>query len=262
MDTHPSQDLEAQQIEYYKVIQDQLELWFQTSLGRTLLAHQRPIIEKRISRLFGFHQLELGVSHRIPVGNPSNLGHKVFILPKWEEDLPENVVVSNGHELAVEHDSADLVILHHALDFSPNPHQTLREAYRVLKSSGHLLIVGFNPLSFWGLRKALSRKKLGPWANRFISGKRVEDWLTLLDFKATSAKYHFYAPPFQRSGMINRFAWLDSVLNPKVPLGAYYTVLAQKQVGSALYKAPRWRRKKAPVVGMPLANRLSHEDDD
>jgi hypothetical protein len=47
--------------------------------------------------------------------------------------------------------------------------------------------------------------------------------------------------------------WLDKVLNSKVPLGAYYLVCAQKQVGSRINTYSKWRRG-AMVVGMPLAN--------
>ena len=132
-------------------IQSSLEDWFQSSLGRALLANQRPVIESKINRLFGFHQVEVGVSHRIPIGNPSNLGHKFHIIPTWQPDLPENTVVSSVDELSLDHDSVDMVLLHHTLDFSNDPHQTLRETSRILKSSGHLLIIGFNPLSLWGI---------------------------------------------------------------------------------------------------------------
>ncbi len=232
-----------------------LELWFQTNLGRNLLANQRPVIDHAIRRQFGVHQAEVGVSHRIPVGNSSNLGHRFYVLPEWEPDMPKNVVVSSSDEIAIDHDTVDLVILHHALDFSADPHQTLREASRILKSSGYLLVVGFNPFSSWGIRRLFSRSKNGPWGSRFISGNRVDDWLNLLDFKVSGLQYHFYAPPVNNQRLINSFAWLSHILNAKVPLGAYYTIMAQKQVGGRIRFAPRWRQK-AKVVGLPLANRV------
>jgi SAM-dependent methyltransferase len=235
--------------------QEQLELWFQTALGRSLLASQRAAIDKATRRFFGFHQAEIGVSHRIPVGNLTNLGHKFYVLNKWEQDLPQSTVVSRHEEIALDHDMADLVILHHALDFSEDPHQTLREASRILKPSGHLVVVGFNPLSSWGLRRKLARNRIGPWACRFISGNRLDDWLNLLDFKVGGMRYHFYALPFNHQRLINRFRSLDNILNSKVPLGAYYIVVAQKQVGLRIRRSLRWR-KNAKVVGMPVANRV------
>jgi hypothetical protein len=43
------------------------------------------------------------------------------------------------------------------------------------------------------------------------------------------------------------------VLNAKVPLGAYYLVSAQKQLGSRINNFSKWRRG-SKVVGMPLAS--------
>ncbi len=234
-------------------MQKQLELWFQSALGRSLLASQRRQLEKSINRLFGYHQAEIGVSHRVPVGNPSNLGHKFYVLPELEPDLPENVIVSRSDELAIDCGTLDLVILHHALDFSPNPHQTLREAARVLKPNGHLVIVGFNPFSLWGARRMFVRSKQAPWNNRFISGRRIEDWLNLLDFKVKTPAYFYYGLPYNNSALLRRMMWLDKVLDSRVPLGAYYMIKAQKQVLSRLRSYPTWRQK-AKVVGMPLAN--------
>ena len=240
----------------YLELQRDLEHWFQSSLGRTLLASQRHHIEHALKGCFGFHQAEIGVSHRVPVGNLSQLGHRFYVLPEWVPELPENCVISSSNEIALEHDVADLVILHHALDFSASPHQTLREASRILKPSGHLVIVGFNPISTWGIRKAFSMKTraLAPWQCRFISGRRIEDWLELLDFKVAPLQYHLYALPFNQQRLINRFKGLDNVLNAKVPLGAYYIITAQKQVGSRVKRVQAWR-KNTKVVGLPVANR-------
>lgn len=243
----------------YAEIRCELECWFQSALGRALLASQRKTIDAATRGFFGFHQAEIGVSHRTPVGNLTNLGNKFFVANQWVEGLPENCIVSPHDELALEHDVADLVIMHHALDVSPNPHQTLREASRILKPSGHLVLCGFNPLSSWGIRKMVSRAHRGPWGCRFISGSRIEDWLNLLDFKVGIANYHFYPLPFNQQALMTRFQVLDRVLNARVPLGAYYIVVAQKQVGMRIRNAYKWRKKKAKVVGLPVANR-HHRD--
>jgi SAM-dependent methyltransferase len=237
-------------------VQKELEFWFQSALGRNLLANQRIVIDKKIHRLFGFHQAEIGVSHRVPVGNPSSLGHKFYVLPTWEPDLPKNSIISSSGEIALDHDIVDLVILHHTLDFSPDPHQTLREAARILKSSGNLLIIGFNPFSLWGLKRLLSTRKKAPWNMRFITGSRVEDWLNLLDFSVSGVETHFYGLPFNQPGLMKRSIWLNNVLNEKVPLGAYYTILAQKQSGARIKALPKWR-DKTNVVGLPIANRIN-----
>lgn len=233
--------------------QEGLESWFQSTLGRNLLANQRNIISETIKQFFGVVQAEIGVSHRIPVGNPSNIAHKFFVIPRWSVDLPSNVVVSESDELCLETGSVDLVILHHALDFAKDPHQTLREASRVLKSTGHLVVVGFNPTSLWGARKLCNNKRQAPWNNRFLSGNRLTDWLTLLHFQVSDVEYHYYGLPFNKQGLVKHFLWLENILNPKVPLGAYYILSAQKQTFSKIQNSQRWS-PATKAVGLSLSS--------
>lgn len=238
----------------YSRLQSDYEAWFQTSLGRVLLSDQRKKIEGAIGRMFGYHQLELLVSHRFPMGNSSSLGHKIISVPDWQPDMPENTLVSESNEIGLVHDSIDLAILHHTLDFTASPHQTLREASRVVKSSGHILIIGFNPISLWGMRKMTSRRKAAPWSGRFTSCHRVEDWLKLLNFKISSSNYHFLRPPIKNYRLLERFSFLDKLDNGAFPLGAYYMILAKKQVGCPLSTRPSW--KETNVIGLPVANRM------
>ncbi len=247
---------EKDQESSFLATQRELEDWFQSAIGRSLLANQRHRLGKLVERCYGFHQAEICVSHRIPVGNSSGLGHGFFVVPRAEPDMPDNTVVSLSTELALDHDCADMVILHHALDFSSDPHQTLRESARILKPSGNLALVGFNPLSLWGALKLCKRSSSGVWRNRFISGHRVSDWLNLLDFKIETMRYYFYAPPINHPGIASRFAWVEGVLNSKVPLGAYYVIMAQKQQGARINLRRSWR-KPAKVIGMPVAGRAS-----
>lgn len=238
----------------YLQLQHAFEQWFQTPLGRVLLANQRAKIEGTIGRLFGYQQLEMLVSHRLPMGNSSNLGHKMMAVPQWQPDMPDNTLVSLSHELGLLHDTIDLAILHHTLDFAAKPHQALREASRVVRGGGHILIIGFNPISMWGIRKLVSRKKNAPWNGRFISARRVEDWLSLLDFEVNDASHHFYRPPVENYGFLERLAFLDSFDRGALPVGAYYMLLAKKQVGCSISIRPSW--KKAKVIGLPVANRM------
>ncbi len=233
--------------------QHDLECWFQSALGRSLLANQRQAVASVIQSFYGVVQLEVGVSHRIPMGNSSNIGIKYCVIPTWTTDLPGNVLVSQADELALDNDSVDLVILHHTLDFAKNPHQILREVTRVLKSTGHLIIIGFNPTSSWGVRKLLNRNRKAPWNNRFITGQRVVDWLNLLHFEIGELAYHYYGLPFNRSALLRQFMWLNNILNAKVPLGAYYILSAQKQSFSWVQRKQRWR-PAAKAVGLRLTS--------
>lgn len=225
------------------------ERWFQTPLGRALLADQRACIEQIVAPLTGARQLHVSVSHRLPLATTSDFSQRITSTPHWQSDLPDGVVVCDADELPFPGDSMDLVIIHHSADFSAFPHQVVREASRVLRGGGQLLILGFNPVSLWGLRKFLFRHRGGPWGGRFMLRSRMEDWLSLLDFQVETSRSHFFRPPLQRAaefsiGLGSRLAGIRFL-----PIGAYYCILASKRVCAPIRKQRRWRRPN--VVALP-----------
>ncbi|WLQ15570.1 class I SAM-dependent methyltransferase [Hahella aquimaris] len=243
-------DMEAERL------QKDFEAWFQSPLGQTMLANQRQTVEQSIGRFFGYHQLELLVSHELPVGQSSLLGHRIISVPRWEKELPEGSLVCHSHELPLESDSIDLVILHHTLDVAARPHQSLREAARVLRSGGHMVIIGFNPLSAWGLRRAIFRSPKAPWSGRFLTSSRLEDWLSLLDFRLKDVRHCFYAPPVTNLQWLSRLAFLDKFgARFRLPLGAYYTIVAQKRVGCVIPLRPQWRSSR--VAGAAVVHQFT-----
>lgn len=235
--------------------------WFRTGLGRYVLRLERLSVARSISRFFGYHQLEMLLREDIAVGEKSLLGHRIIAVPYLEEDsgtgslspkaMPseqfsgsEGLVVCHSDELPFANDSINLIILHHTLDVTAHPHQTLREACRVLRSGGHIVIVGFNPYSFWGIRRffsRFSRQPTAPWSTRFLSSLRLEDWLNLLQFEPTQIKHQFFMPPLGRLQWLKRFALLEKLgMRLRLPLGAFYTIQAQKQVPGSISLKPKW----------------------
>src|SRR5690606_30958247 len=114
----------------------------------------------------------------------------------WQEG--RNSPVADIEMLPLATDSVDAVLLHHALDFTPDSHRLLREASRVLRPGGRMVVVGFNPVSLWGLGSLLRwRPQMPPWNARFISRRRITDWLRLLDFHVEQTSYGGFLPPLK-----------------------------------------------------------------
>ena len=63
--------------------------------------------------------------------------------------------------LAVARDSVDLVTLHQVLHFLDDPGRALKEAARVLRAGGRLLIVDFAPHGLEFLREEHAHRRLG-----------------------------------------------------------------------------------------------------
>ena len=231
--------------------------WFSSPVGRTMLATQRYLVEQATCRYFGYHQLEILLDQDLGVAENSLLGHRIVAVPELNEHKPDRVLVCQSHELPLVSDSIDLVVLHHTLDVSPEPHQTLREVCRVLRSSGNIVIIGFNPFSTWGMRKYLFRSKRAPWNGRFISPARLEDWLTLLDFQLHQIRHCFYAPPVSSLRWLSRLDFLNRLgekLN--LPVGAFYVIQAQKRVGGMIPLKPRWQRNRS-VAGAAVVHQFT-----
>ncbi|MGR9114370.1 MAG: class I SAM-dependent methyltransferase [Gammaproteobacteria bacterium] len=163
--------------------------WYQTPRGRLLQQVEAEFIRRSIT-----------VSCKQKVLQIGGLG--------WENQfidcsLYENFIVLDAHNLGcegarkikakayslpIQSESIDLILLPHLLEFDAHRFQTMREIERVLKSEGHLIIINFNPWSFWVRYQYLWKKKWADsWHGHFISKQRVLDWLKLLNFETKSS---------------------------------------------------------------------------
>jgi hypothetical protein len=133
----------------------------------------------------------------------------------------------------------------------------LREAERSLIPDGHLVIIGFNPWSLWGVRRLLSwRSQEMPWNARFLSMNRIKDWLSLLGFDTLHCRYLFQRPPIRNSRMLGRLQFLEPTHgNDRMLLaGAYILVARKRTVILTPLKAVRNGRRQLFPVGIPTSS--------
>ena len=158
-------------------------------------------VEGIISRLFGYHILQIGLEEHQDLISDSPAGHKIMFSSKWSPGLAKPV--ANCEKLPIASDSIDSIVLYHALDFTNDCHELLREATRILRPGGNMLVIGFNPFSVWGLWRLLKRKKTPPWKGRFLSVTRLSDWLRLLDLQIVSTERVVHFLPFNTRRILN-----------------------------------------------------------
>ena len=87
----------------------------------------------------------------------------------------------------------------------------LREAYRVIRPEGQIVIAGFNPFSLYGAKRYFGRAQRPPWNGNFIALYRLKDWLTLLGFEVVGGRLDAYAPPFSSEKWLHRFGFFESI---------------------------------------------------
>ena len=183
------------------------------------------------------------------------MGHKIFFSPSLRPGSTR--AVASNEELPLIGDSIDIIVIHHALDFAANSHRVLREATRVLRPGGHMLIVGFNPYSSWGFWKLFKRKKNIPWQAKFISKGRVRDWLKLLDLHINSSTYCLHFLPVKISKLLKRAENLENLGNKlHSPLGGAYFIHCIKQSMPVSPIMPKWRPLRARSSEMPSAENV------
>ncbi|MFP6807526.1 MAG: class I SAM-dependent methyltransferase [Pseudomonadales bacterium] len=236
----------------------QIRLWFDSPIGRQVLHTESAILEQLLSSLFGYHFLQLSVQDE-PLFAASPIQHKMSTALLDGDSGP---FMAQPAQLPFENDSVDVVLMHHMLDFIASPQDVLREAARVILPSGHLVIIGFNPYSLWGLLKPIAALgKTPPWNGTFIPSGRLMDWMNLLNFKIDRAQYCMYGLPRSRVDTPDYSKGLSRNIN--WPIGAVYVIVARKQVGAMTPIRPVWKTQKAfgQLSVVPSANRDSHSPE-
>ena len=211
--------------------------WLQTPLGNYLQMQEQVLFDHAVSDVFGFNALQLGMLE-IDLLRNSRIPYSL----KADDDL--GAVRCDTSQLPFLSNSIDLVLLPHALDFSTNPHQTLREAERVLMPEGHIMISGFNPISAWGLKR-ITTKQGYPWRGHFLPLLRIKDWLALLGFELAGIRMACYTPPFSNPSWLQRFHFMDKTADRWWPMmGGVYFIVAKKRVLGMRLIRPNWSKSK------------------
>lgn len=221
--------------------------WFRSPLGQAVLTAEERVLEQLLPGFFGYHLFQMSPQEK-PLYASSVIQHKVKITGAVAADVIENQdgLAARADELPFADDSLDVVLLHHMLEYAQSPQNLLREAARVSLPMGQLVLVGFNPLSLWGMYKPVGklRKKL-PWTGRFVPPGQLMDWLTLLNFKIDRAHYSMYGLPTIR-GTRNPPDFSQGLSrNANWPFGGVYVIVARKQTGSLIKMKPVWQRSPA-----------------
>lgn len=239
-----------------------LQDWLSTPQGQYVLSWEQAKVEQAVGDIFGFHAVQLGLpecdflaASRIP-------------LRLCAGDAGPIAVACDFRELPFATGSVDLVILPHVLEFAEDPHQVLREVERILIPEGQVVVIGFNPLSLWGLRRGLARRRnCFPWNGRYLSVQRLKDWLQLLGFEVNRGSFGCYAPPLRQERAFSRFRFMELAGDRWWGFaGGVYMVRAVKRVAGMRLIQPAWhnsRRRAKSLAPIAQKNRrlLTHRNE-
>lgn len=233
---------------------EDLERWFATPLGRKLLADQQKVLDQELSCLFGYHLMQLSVNGNARLFRDSRISHCFSVGVKAQPRSGEVGLFSTLGDLPLEDESVDVVILHHVLEFSKNPHQVLKEASRVTIPRGYIIVVGFNPTSLIGVIKPFAQllSKSPIWRRNSLYKSRVADWLQFLDCNTLRTQTGFYSLPLQNKSYLDLSSrsnrWLQ---NSRLPFGSFYCLVARKERVCMTPIRPQWQSEPKFRVAKP-----------
>ncbi len=210
--------------------------WLESTLGQYLLTREQAMYDAVVGDIFGFNALQLGLL-QMDLLKSSRIPHILHVGNR------EGDAYCESDYLPFAECCIDLVCLPHVLEFSGNPHQTLREAERVLVPEGHLILTGFNPMSAWGLKQVLTKGTNYPWQGHFFTLSRIKDWLALLGLEFVSGSMNCYEPPINDEKWLKRFACMDKLGEKWWPMmGGLYFIVAKKRVVNMNLLKPNWKK--------------------
>lgn len=232
-----------------------LDAWLSSPAGKYLLAWELKQVDDAVTDIFGFNALQVGLPHgdflranRIPLRQKAGHFGAVDVLCECSA-------------LPFASHSTDLVVMPHVLEFSEEPHQILREIERILIPEGQLIIVGFNPLSLWGLKQRLNRSGEYPWNGNYLSLNRLKDWLQLLSFEVDRGSLGCYMPPVEQLNWIKRWRFIETAAQRWWSFaGGVYVLRAIKRTHGMHLITPAWRSKPVRAKALrPIAQKEGHE---
>lgn len=258
--------------------------WLNTLTGRNLLREEVRQVRRALDNVFGDQFLQIGAWGEVGLFRRLARTRRAAVATEGPTTGADLVCAPDA--LALVPDSIDAVLLPHTLERASDPHSVLREVDRVLRPDGNLVVLGFNPWGWWGLRHALSRSGFPGGTQRLISDGRLHDWLRLLDFKVCHSAFYYFVPPVLRGAPPRHARPVRSIEGPehaapvtheatgrqartsrrrqlsaalargmdvfrRGPLFAgCYVLVARKQTYIVTPIRPAWKRRAALVTGL------------
>jgi ubiquinone/menaquinone biosynthesis C-methylase UbiE len=176
-------------IEAFSSVASSYEDWFESPLGKYVDSLEMESLDRILEGIEGSAAIEIGAgTGHIARRLLSRFGRVVAVEPSqamreegmrrtddtrvsWYDDVAERLRFAEG--------SFDCALFFTVLEFVDDPRKAIREALRVVRPGGRLVVGYLHPLSPWSaLYRHLGERGTMPWAAaRFYTRDELEHWV-------------------------------------------------------------------------------------
>ena len=178
---------------------DPLQAWYRSALGAEVALIEGDCAQRLLANTFGYYLVQIGASEGFGAAlAASRIRHRIRLSGARSADVVQgSTVVSDPTALPLAPASIEASLRPLVLEDSSPTRAILSEVERVLIPEGRLILLGFNPLSLWGLGCLWpSARRRAPWNGHWRLAAQVERWLTELGFEIESRERALFCPLF------------------------------------------------------------------
>lgn len=223
-----------------------LATWYRSHAAHAIYAAEMQQLATLLPNYFGYYLVQLNGPTDAKWLHPSPIKHTMRV-----DESPHNGIVgfssavsSDFASLPFAENSIDVFLLPHTLECCAFPFEVLKETVQALMPEGYLIIVGFNPLSLWGIQQLLT----GNTSDKFIkiwSIGHIRRWLTTLGCAVDECKT-FTSATLPAWFTQLKLPWKKTNLDSGCLFGGLYIIVARKQV---IMPTPiRWQPRLLPSI--------------
>ncbi len=208
-----------------------LHNWFLSPQGQGVAAAFRMQLQDSQATIRGDSLLQLGVCGENGWLKALDFRYKWFVSPS---PIPgRGVVYASPHNLPFERSSVDCIVAPFSIEATADKVDLLEEIDRVLSPMGHLIFLGVNPVSLWGLSLWLRRLScFGGSSVSLRSALWVKHALSLRGYQPSELMSFYYIPPVIQQSWIERLEFLNQMgkmIRP-FPTGFYCLIMQKREV--------------------------------
>lgn len=224
-----------------------LQQFWTSVIGSNIIASEQEVLQRDLGHCWGQQALQVcndGIEEPLVVGKIERVWRCAE--PSHVEDVDFHC---SAHQIPVETDRLQAVLLQHVLEFDDHPHSVLREVQRILAPRGRVAICVINRYSWLALRMRIVGIEGQRPLKRAFTAHQLRDWLHLLGFELEHVSHTHCCTSLTDFLVRMRLPWVALLVRRLMAwAGDSLIITARKDVNAMVNPRERWRVLPADLI--------------